>query len=182
MVLLLPVLGTLLCAFMVSSEVAPQADFNVQGVAGKWYLIGFATNAQWFVNHKASMKMGTALFTPTADGDLDMSYGSLLSDGSCWRMNNLAKKTDMPGKFTYTSQRCGSVNDMRMVDVKYDEYILAHTVKSKGADSTVVNKLYGRGVELSADLLEKFRQFSLENGILPENIVYLPRNAECPAA
>lgn len=27
------------------------------------------------------------------------------ADGSCWRMNNLAKKTDVPGKFTYTSER-----------------------------------------------------------------------------
>ena len=46
-------------------------------VAGKWYLIGFATNAQWFVDHRASMKMGTAILTPTAAGDLDMSYASL---------------------------------------------------------------------------------------------------------
>lgn len=46
-------------------------------VAGKWYLIGFATNAQWFVNRRASMKMGAAMLTPTADGDLDISYASL---------------------------------------------------------------------------------------------------------
>lgn len=46
-------------------------------MAGKWYLIGFATNAQWFVNRKASMKMGTAMVNPSADGDLDISYSSL---------------------------------------------------------------------------------------------------------
>lgn len=45
--------------------------------AGKWYLVGFATNTQWFVSHKASMKMGTAQFTPTAEGDLELSYSSL---------------------------------------------------------------------------------------------------------
>ncbi|XP_053187606.1 palmitoyltransferase ZDHHC23-A-like [Scomber japonicus] len=151
-------------------------------MGGKWYLVGFATNAQWFVSRKASMKMGTAMLTPTADGDLDMSYSSLNSDGSCWRMNNLAKKSDMPGKFTYTSERWGNENDMRMVEVKYNEYALTHTIKTKGGDPTVVNKLYGRTVDLSADLLEKFRQFSLEMGILPENIAFLPKNAECPAA
>lgn len=48
-------------------------------VAGKWYLIGFATNAQWFVSRRDSMKMGTAMLTPTADGDLDMAYASLKS-------------------------------------------------------------------------------------------------------
>lgn len=38
------------------------------------------------------------------------------------------------------------MNDMRMVDVKYDEYALIHTIKTKGNDVTVVNKLYGKVV------------------------------------
>ncbi|XP_031725093.1 lipocalin [Anarrhichthys ocellatus] len=176
----LMLLGALLCSLTVSSEVVPQADFDVQGIAGKWYLLGFATNTEWFVNRRASMKMGTAMLTITADGELDFSYTSLNSDGSCWRLNNVAKKTDVPGKFTYTS--LGEMKDMCMVDVKYDEYALIHTMKSKGSNATVVNKLYGRAMDLSADLLEKFRQFSLETGILPENIAFLPKNAECPAA
>uniref|UniRef100_A0A8D0AD32 Zgc:153704 n=1 Tax=Sander lucioperca TaxID=283035 RepID=A0A8D0AD32_SANLU len=178
MTLLLAVLGAVLCSLTVSSEVVPQADFNIQGMAGKWYLIGFATNAQWFINHRTSMKMGMATLTPTADGDLEISYASLNSDGSCWRMNNLAKKTDVPGKFTYTSW--GNINDMCMVDVKYDEYALTHIIKNMGNVPTVVNKLYGRGVDLSADLMEKFRQFSLETGILLENIAFLPKNGMFP--
>lgn len=182
MTLLLTVLGAVLCFLTVSSELVPQADFNLQGMAGKWYLIGFATNAQWFVSRRASMKVGTAMITPTADGDLDLSYASLNSDGSCWRLNNLARKTDTPGRFTYTSARWGNENDMRIVDVKYDKYALIHTIKIKAGQATIVNKLYGRGVDLSPELLEKFRQISLETGILPENIAFLPKNAECPAA
>ncbi|XP_028323404.1 lipocalin [Gouania willdenowi] len=178
---LLTLLGALLCSMMVSSDVQPQADFNIQGMAGKWYLIGFATNGEWFVSRRDSMKMGTSVFTPTSDGDVDISYASLSSDGSCWRMNNLAKKTDIPGKFTYTSQRSGSFNNMHFVDVKYDEYALTHTIKTEQSENTAVNKLYGRGEDLSESLKEKFKTFSLESGILPENIVILPRNTECPA-
>ncbi|XP_030218015.1 palmitoyltransferase ZDHHC23 [Gadus morhua] len=151
-------------------------------VAGKWYLIGFATNAQWFVDHRASMKMGTAILTPTAAGDLDMSYASLRSDASCWRMSHLAKKTDVPGKFVFKSERMDNDNDMRVVDVKYDEYALIYTLKTNGGVSTVLNKLYGRGNQLNPQLLEKFKQFSLENGILPENIAILPQNGECAEA
>lgn len=33
---------------------------------------------------------------------------------------------------------------MRMVDVKYDEYAVIHTIKTKGGVITVVNKLYGK--------------------------------------
>lgn len=36
--------------------------------------------------------------------------------------------------------------------------------------------LTGRSQVLHPDLLEKFKQFSLETGILPENIVPLPQN------
>ncbi|KAM6907591.1 lipocalin [Xenentodon cancila] len=178
----LTLLGAVLCALSVSAEVLPQTDFNLQGMAGKWYLIGFATNAQWFVSRKATMKMGTSMFKPTAEGDLDMTYASLSSDGSCWRMNNLAKRTDVPGKFTYVSQRWANVNDMRVVDVKDDEYALIHTIKTKGDEVTSVTKLYGRGEDVSADVMEKFRLLSLDTGVLPENIVFLPKNPECPPA
>ncbi|XP_015260132.1 PREDICTED: lipocalin-like [Cyprinodon variegatus] len=179
---LLVLLGATLCALTMSSEVVPQADFNLQGIAGKWYLIGFATNAQWFVKRKATMKMGTAMLNPTAEGDLDISYASLSSDGSCWRKNSLAKKTDTPGRFTYTCQRWGSENDMRVVDVNYEQYALIYTTKKKAGELTTVTKLYGREEEVGAEVMEKFRQMSLEAGALPENIVFLPKQPECPAA
>ncbi len=43
----------------------------------------------------------------------------------------------------------GNVNDMRMVDVKYDEYALTHTIKTKGGVLTVVNKLYGKVIVIA---------------------------------
>lgn len=45
-------------------------------MAGKWYVAGFATNADWFVNKKSEMKMGTAMMMPTAEGDLNFSLAS----------------------------------------------------------------------------------------------------------
>ncbi|CAG00562.1 unnamed protein product [Tetraodon nigroviridis] len=179
MPLLLSVLGVVLCSLLCSSDVSPQAEFNLQMMAGKWHLIGFASNSEWFISRKASMKMGTAIFTPTLDGDLNLSHASLRPDGSCWRMADLVKKTDTPGKFSY-STNFGEGNDMIVVDVKYDEFALVHVVDPKGEHLTVVNKLYGRSQVLPPDLLEKFQQFSLETGILPENIVPLPQNGECP--
>ncbi|XP_028839114.1 lipocalin [Denticeps clupeoides] len=173
-------LAALLCSLVANAEVVPQADFSLQGVAGKWYLIGFATNAQWFVSRRNVMKMGSAQFTPTANGGLVMEYASLNPDGSCFRMTHNALPSDVPGKFTFRSERWENENDMRLVDVKYDEYALVHTIKTKGAVSTVLNKLYGRETELNPELLQKFTQFSLDSSILPENIVILPKNDECP--
>lgn len=45
-------------------------------MAGKWYVVGFATNADWFVNKKSEMKMATAMMTPTAEGDLNFSLAT----------------------------------------------------------------------------------------------------------
>ncbi|XP_048042833.1 lipocalin-like isoform X1 [Megalobrama amblycephala] len=174
----LGLLGVLLCALAVSSEVTPQPDFDVKGVAGKWYLIGFATNAEWFVARKANMKMGVAMLTPRDEGDLEMAYSSLNPDGTCWRMTHLAQKSDVPGKFSFRSERWETDNDMCIVDVKYDEYALIHTVKTKDGFTTVLDKLYGRSPDLSQDVLDKFTAFSLEQGVLPENIAILPKNGK----
>ncbi|CAM4546787.1 hypothetical protein PO909_026731 [Leuciscus waleckii] len=176
----LGLLGVLLCAVAVTSEVTPQTDFDIKGVAGKWYLIGFATNAEWFVTRKAHMKMGIAMLTPTDEGDLEMAYSSLKSDGQCWKMNHFAQKSDVPGIFSFRSDRWETDNHMVIVDVKYDEFALIHTVKTKAGSSTVLDKLYGRTPDLSQDVLDKFTAFSLEQGILPENIALLPKNDECP--
>ncbi|XP_042561203.1 lipocalin-like [Clupea harengus] len=60
-----------------NSEILPQADFNVQGMSGNWYLIGFATNAPWFVARKKIMKMGTVQMTPTPSGGLTIDHSSV---------------------------------------------------------------------------------------------------------
>ncbi|XP_041817468.1 prostaglandin D2 synthase b, tandem duplicate 1 [Chelmon rostratus] len=177
---LLKMLAALMCTLASCTDVMPVKDFDLQRMAGKWYLVGFATNAQWFVNHKAGMKMGTAMLAPTAGEDLDISYANLNADGTCWRMTHLARKTDTPGRFTFHSQVWNNDNDMRIVDVVYDDYAVVHTIKTKEGVSEVLNKLYSRTPQASATLQEKFTQFSIQTGIDAENAVILPKNAECP--
>ncbi|XP_034415937.1 prostaglandin D2 synthase b, tandem duplicate 1 [Cyclopterus lumpus] len=176
---LLRMLGALMCVLAACAEVVPLQDFDLEKMAGKWYIVGFATNAQWFVDNKTGMKTGTAMLVPTG-GDLDLTYANLNADGTCWRTTHLAKKTVTPGHFTFRSQIWNNDNDMRIVDVAYDDYALVHTVKTKDGVSEVLNKLYSRTPEASAVLQQKFSQLSLETGILPDNVVILPQNGECP--
>ncbi|KAM4718041.1 lipocalin-like [Anableps anableps] len=179
---LLRMLTALTCVLAACADIMPVPDFSLERIAGKWYMVGFATNAQWFVNHKDTMKMGTAMLVPTDLGDLDLTYATLNADETCWRMTHLAKKTDTLGRFTFHSQAWNNDNDMRFVDVVYDDYAVVHTIKTKDGVSEVLNKLYSRSAEVSADLQQKFTQFSQDTGVLPENIVILPRNGECSEA
>ncbi|KAL0170457.1 hypothetical protein M9458_035053, partial [Cirrhinus mrigala] len=70
----------------------------------------------------------------------------------------------------------GNSNDMRVVDAKFDEYAIVHTIKTKGGESEILNKLHTRTKKIPDDLKEKFKQFSLDTGILEENIAILPMN------
>ncbi|XP_031428658.1 lipocalin-like [Clupea harengus] len=159
-----------------NSEILPQADFNVQGMSGNWYLIGFATNAPWFVARKKIMKMGTVQMTPTPSGGLTIDHSSVNADGSSFKITHDAKPSSLPGKFTFRSERTEGDNDMRVVQVNYDDFALIHTIKTKAGINTILNKLYGRTPDLSSDVLQKFRSFSLECDILPDNIIILPKN------
>ncbi|KAJ0023006.1 hypothetical protein NQD34_015140, partial [Periophthalmus magnuspinnatus] len=177
--MLLRMLGVLLCALAACAEIAPAADFDLAKMAGKWYTVGFATNAEWCVNHRDTMKMGSTIMTPTETGNLKLSFSCLKSDGSCWRATHVAKKTDTPGRFIFHSHVWNDDNDMRIVEVVYDNYALAHTIKTKNGVQLVLNKLYSRTTQASKDLQQKFRQFSLDTGVLAENILILPPNDDC---
>ncbi|KAM3860421.1 lipocalin-like [Diretmus argenteus] len=179
---LLRMLGALLCVLGACADVMPAKDFKLDRMAGKWYMVGLASNAEWFVNHMALMKMGTANLLPTAGGDLDLSYANLNADGTCWRMTNLAKKTETPGRFTFHSHSWNNDNDMRIVEVEYEEYALVHTIKTKDGVSEILNNLYSRTPEVSSVVKQKFTQLCQESGILADNISIRPKNAECPEA
>ncbi|KAF7668126.1 hypothetical protein LDENG_00031100 [Lucifuga dentata] len=179
---LLKMMGVLLCALAAYADIQPVKDFNLEKMTGKWYLVGLATNAEWFVNEKATNKMGTVMMEQTAEGNLNMSHANLKDNGTCWRMNNLANKTDTPGRFTFYNQVWNDDNDIRFVDVVYDDYALVYIIKTTNGVSEVLNKLYRRSSEVSAALKEMFTEFSLKNGVLADNIVFPPPNAECPEA
>uniref|UniRef100_A0A3Q3JEK5 Lipocalin/cytosolic fatty-acid binding domain-containing protein n=1 Tax=Monopterus albus TaxID=43700 RepID=A0A3Q3JEK5_MONAL len=107
---------------------------------------------------------------------LSPKTGDRKADGTCRRLNELANKTDTPGRFTFYSQKWNNDNDMRIVEVLYDEYALVYTNKTKDGVSEVLNNLYSRTQEPSVAWQQRFTQFSLDTGILPENIVILPKN------
>lgn len=176
---MLGMLGALMCVLAACAKVVPVQDFDLEKMAGKWYIVGLATNAKWLVNNKAVMKTTTAMLVPTG-GDLNLTYANLNADGSCWRTTQLANKTDTPGYFSFHSHIWNNDNDMQIVDVAYDEYALVYTVKTQESVSEVLTQLYSRTPEVTLVLQQKFTQFSLENGALPDNVVILSQNGECP--
>ncbi|KAK5877445.1 hypothetical protein CesoFtcFv8_024948 [Champsocephalus esox] len=177
----LMMLVALMCALTVCADITPAADFDLQKMSGKWYTVALASNAQWFVNNKAVMKTGTAVIVLTEGGDMDLTFASLKDDGSCFRATHTAQKTETPGRFTFHSQVWNNDNVMTIVEVVYDDYALVLTIKTKEEVSEASVAVYSRTPESSEVVQQKFTQLALEAGVLPDNAVILPQNAECPA-
>uniref|UniRef100_A0A8D0G0F1 Prostaglandin-H2 D-isomerase n=1 Tax=Strix occidentalis caurina TaxID=311401 RepID=A0A8D0G0F1_STROC len=149
-------------------------------LTGRWYSIGLASNSNWFKEKKHLMKMCTTVISVTADGNLEVTSTYPKGD-QCEKRNSLYTKTEQPGRFSYTSPRWGSKHDIRVVETNYDEYALVATQISKSTGSSTMVLLYSRTKELSPERLERFTQFSREQGLMDEEILILPQTDKCMA-
>ncbi|KAM6371874.1 lipocalin-like isoform 1-T1 [Pluvialis apricaria] len=75
----------------------------------------------------------------------------------------------------------GSKHDIRVVETNYEEYALVATQISKSTGSFTMVLLYSRTKELSPERLERFTQFSREQGLTDEEILILPQTDKCMA-
>uniref|UniRef100_G1MQ26 Prostaglandin-H2 D-isomerase n=1 Tax=Meleagris gallopavo TaxID=9103 RepID=G1MQ26_MELGA len=149
-------------------------------LAGRWYSIGLASNSNWFKDKKHLMKMCTTDITVTADGNMEVTSTYPKGD-QCEKRNSLYIRTEQPGRFSYTSPRWGSNHDIRVVETNYDEYALVATQISKSTGSSNMVLLYSRTKELAPQRLERFMQFSQEQGLKDEEILILPQTDKCMA-
>ncbi|XP_074702331.1 complement component C8 gamma chain isoform X1 [Strix aluco] len=160
--------------------VTPRTSFTSSTLTGRWYSIGLASNSNWFKEKKHLMKMCTTVISVTADGNLEVTSTYPKGD-QCEKRNSLYTKTEQPGRFSYTSPRWGSKHDIRVVETNYDEYALVATQISKSTGSSTMVLLYSRTKELSPERLERFTQFSREQGLMDEEILILPQTDKCMA-
>ncbi|NXH16910.1 LIPO protein, partial [Bucco capensis] len=179
--MLLGVLGlALLGALHAQDNIPVQSDFQQNKLMGKWYSIGLASNSNWFKEKKHLMKMCTTVISATDDGNLEV-ISTYPKGDHCEKKNSLYTKTEQPGRFTYSSPRWGSKHDIRIVETNYDEYALVATQISKSSGSSTMVLLYGRTKELSPERMERFTQFSREQGLMDEEILILPQTDKCMA-
>uniref|UniRef100_A0A672UCY9 Prostaglandin-H2 D-isomerase n=1 Tax=Strigops habroptila TaxID=2489341 RepID=A0A672UCY9_STRHB len=175
---LLSLLGLALLGTLHAQDTIPvQTDFQQDKLTGRWFSIGLASNSNWFKEKKHLMKMCTTVISETADGNLEVTSTYPKGD-QCEKRNSLYTRTEQPGRFSYTSPRWGSKHDIRVVETNYEEYALVATQISKSTGPSTMVLLYSRTKELSPEHLERFTQFSREQGLADDEILILPRTGE----
>uniref|UniRef100_A0A6J0V2P2 Prostaglandin-H2 D-isomerase n=1 Tax=Pogona vitticeps TaxID=103695 RepID=A0A6J0V2P2_9SAUR len=166
------------CLVVARGEVPVQPDFQQEQFVGRWYSIGLASNSQWFQDKKQTMKMCTTVVTPVAGGGLDVTSTYPKHD-QCETRNSVFVPTDQPGRFTYSSPRSATTSDIRVVETNYDEYALLSGQKVKGGETFMMVTLYGRSKQVRPELVEKFTQLALDQGLTRDQILVLPRTDQC---
>ncbi|XP_067868080.1 lipocalin-like [Heterodontus francisci] len=168
----------LLCTLAVHGEIQVQNDFNLDQFLGKWYIIGMASDAQWFTTRKEKFKMSTILMK-TPENDKVETVLTKLRRGKCLQIIFPYRRTGREGQFVFHSDRWNNDHEVYVTETNYGEYALIHNTIIKGSDVTTLVKLYGRAQELRPELLERFRQYSLAQGLEDENIVTFTKLDEC---
>ncbi|MEE6508677.1 hypothetical protein FKM82_022268 [Ascaphus truei] len=88
-------------------------------------------------------------------------------------------KTDQPGHFRYKSQRPGQEIDMYFVETNYKEYALRSMRMTKDTDVYTTVTLLGRDKKLRPEVLARFHNFSLEQGLGEDNIIFMSHTDQC---
>uniref|UniRef100_UPI00398F2225 lipocalin-like n=1 Tax=Pristiophorus japonicus TaxID=55135 RepID=UPI00398F2225 len=168
----------LFCILAVNGEVQVQSNFNINQFLGKWYIIGMASDARWFTTRKEKFQMSTILMKP-AENDTVETILTKQKCGECYQIIFPYKKTEQEGRFKFHSDRWNNDQEVYVTRTNYDEYAVVHSILTKGSEITTLVKLYGRGQELRQAIVERFRQYCLEQGLEKENILTFAKQEEC---
>ncbi|XP_063792292.1 protein AMBP [Pseudophryne corroboree] len=161
------------------ADVPTQENFDVTRFFGKWYDVAIGSTCKWLMAYKDKYDMGTMeLYEGQTDNELQV-ISTRMRRGRCSQYNSSYEKTDVPGKFNYFIEKYGAEFKTYVVFTNYYEYATLLMRKTKRGETTTTVKLYGRTPELRQSLIDDFKQFAMEQGVLEEAIFTLRNKGEC---
>ncbi|XP_065140449.1 lipocalin-15 isoform X1 [Paramisgurnus dabryanus] len=164
--------------FNTQHPIEPQSDFDLVKFAGEWYRVGLADESTFFAMFKSQLMVSKGSLKPDANGNANLTMWTMRPYG-CSISVYTYEKTDVPGAFTYFSNRHKIIKDITVVETNYTDYSLV--LKYKGMDKEYTQlALYGRSATPTPEVIEKFRSFALTLGFSEESIVTPGAIDPCP--
>ncbi|XP_066511055.1 lipocalin-like [Hoplias malabaricus] len=161
------------------TDVQPQQDFDLEQFSGEWYRVGMAYESPSFIKYKGRMLISRGFLVSSENGSANLSMWTMTGPKLCSPSFYEYEKTQVPGLFTYFSQRHKIMKDITIVETNYTEYGLVLKYKKMEKEYTQV-ALYGRSPTLRPEVVEKFRSYSLSLGFSAESIVTPTVLDPCP--
>ncbi|EHB13722.1 Salivary lipocalin [Heterocephalus glaber] len=207
MKLLLLCLGlTLFCTHGEGSAVV-RSNFDLEKISGKWYSVLLASDKKEKIEEDGSMRVFVEFIYALKNSSIFFKF-HIHVNGECTELPLVADKKgdgvyavdyafefvlwDKTGKgflllpMDKRSSELNSVcstddghNKFHIVETDYDNYIIFHLKNVNSGETFQLLELYGRKPDVGPELKEKFREFSQENGVVPENILDLTSVDRC---
>ncbi|XP_063172581.1 protein AMBP [Candoia aspera] len=156
-----------------------QEDFDEARVYGKWYVTALATTCKWLKKYKDQYMMGTLVVAPGKTNKELSVTSTRLRQGMCSQAVGVYQKASTPGKYHYYNSIWETQVEGYVARTNYDEYAFVAWEKNSSYGYTITAQLYGRRPELREDLIEEFRQFSVNLGIPEDAFFRLTETGEC---
>ncbi|XP_044515605.1 lipocalin-like [Gracilinanus agilis] len=158
-----------LCTFQVQNNITSMPDFNISQAKGTWNFISLATSEKLSDQDKEEVKMSLAVFSPFANGSVNLQTTFALSEGNCTEVNTLYTKQ---GNSEQYQSDDGNPCFFQVIDTDYKNYGIIYIGNRENKEDFEV-KLYGRNKVVSDKGLKKFQEVIKSLGIPGENVITL---------
>uniref|UniRef100_A0A8C8RHR7 Complement C8 gamma chain n=1 Tax=Pelusios castaneus TaxID=367368 RepID=A0A8C8RHR7_9SAUR len=156
-------------------KVTIQENFNPQQFAGKWFLVGVASKCDYLREHNHQLEATAVVVSASEGTSLAVSTFRKL-DGVCWEIKQNYRSTKAKGRFLLKGR--GSNVDVVVGETDYSSYAILYYQKLR----KISVKLYGRSIQVSDAILDKFEQRVTEMNMNEDFTYYLPKYGFCESA
>ncbi|CAK6433418.1 unnamed protein product [Pipistrellus nathusii] len=162
------------------ARASEQPGFQRDQFLGRWFAVGLASNASWFLEQKDNQAMCLIVVAPAApehgQGVLNLTTGFPRGEEYETR-SMLLTPTNTPGHYTYTAPYSGIELQDLWVET-HKKYALLYTVCADGTGFHLAT-LYSRTETPQDAVKDKFTAFAAAKGFPKEDIVFPPNTGKC---
>ncbi|XP_072208917.1 complement component C8 gamma chain isoform X2 [Excalfactoria chinensis] len=158
-------------------QVVPEGQLSLSELVGRWFLVGTASRCSYLAENGHRLE-ATAMTVAVPDGQsLAISTFRKL-DGQCWEIKQRYVPAGAHGHFTVRGRGYNSRMEVAVGEVDPRSYAIIYYQDSQGLSV----KLYGRSVQLSDAIVDKFEQRARAVGLSEDVTHYFPTYGFCDSA
>ncbi|MBN3304205.1 complement component C8 gamma chain [Amia ocellicauda] len=160
-------------------KIAAQDNLQLPQMAGKWYLLGVASECNYLRENNFKLEGTTITLTAPSSPKAPLSVSTLRKlDLQCWDIRQEYQTMKTTGRFLLKGRGASNNIDIVIGETDYRSYAILYYQKRR----KISVKLYGRSTEIPEDIIDKFEQSALNQKITNDFIYYFPKYGFCESA
>ncbi|XP_069465874.1 complement component C8 gamma chain [Ambystoma mexicanum] len=160
-------------------KIRVKENFNFAQFAGKWFLIGVASECEYLKENNHRVEATTIVVSSKATEKKTLPISTFRKlDGICWEIKHEYKQSKVAGSFLLKVRGYNSNVDVLVGDTDYNTYAVLYYQKQRKLSI----KLYARSANVADNIIQKYEKAVSEQGIAEDFIYYFPKYGFCDSA